>query len=244
MTGIHYTAGKQVETVDTNGQPKICPSVQNYPTRVEFAMGGLLNNQLVICGGATKGNYTSVTNNCQRLSSSGQWSSFGGGMKVARYFGSSATVVIQGEDFLWITGGLDSSEHSLKSTELVSSSGSVTSGTNMPKNRIGHCMIVINNHAMVIGGTPASVGREVLIFARAGRNDFSHEDGPSLVKSRWHHTCSTMVSPAHGGRTVAVVAGGYGDGPDTAEILDYTKPGSTWQLSEYLSFFVNYIFFY
>ena len=49
---------------------------------------------------------------------------------------------------------------------------------------------------------------------------------------------STMVSAVHDGRTVAVVAGAYsGDGEDTAEILDFTMPGSVWELSEYyLSF--------
>ena len=47
---------------------------------------------------------------------------------------------------------------------------------------------------------------------------------------------STMVSAVHDGRTVAVVAGGAG-APETAEILDFTMPGSVWELSEYyLSF--------
>ena len=50
--------------------------------------------------------------------------------------------------------------------------------------------------------------------------------------------CSTMVSAVHDGRTVAVVAGGWngafrGAGEDTAEILDFTMPGSVWELSEY-----------
>ena len=43
-----------------------------------------------------------------------------------------------------------------------------------------------------------------------------------------------MKSPAHEGRTVAVVAGGSGDGPDSAEILDFDISGSAWELSEYL----------
>ena len=68
---------------------------------------------------------------------------------MARWAGASATVEIKGEDFLWITGGWESSGNTLKSTELVSSSGSVTSGTNLPEKRGGHCMVVINNHVMV-----------------------------------------------------------------------------------------------
>ena len=233
VTGYPRKVQSQVEIVDTNGQAKKCTSMQNFPREISYAMGGLLNNQLVICGGTTTGTSSGATYNCQRLGNSGQWSLFGGGLIFARYFGSLATVTIQGEDFLWITAGKDSSQNLLKSTELVSSSGSVTFGTNLPEKRANHCMVVINNHAIIIGGSPSkNVGRSVLIFDRASSNDFSHKNGPSLNKKRYWHACSTMVSPAHGGRTVAVVAGGEGDGPDTAEILDYTMSGSTWQRSE------------
>ena len=62
---------------------------------------------------------------------------------------------------------------------------------------------------------------------------FSHEKGPSMNHKRGDFACSTMVSPAHDGRMVAVVAGGYRGGQDTAEILDFTMPGSVWELSEY-----------
>ena len=240
---ISFDIGKQVEIVDFFGQPKKCKAGRNYPTGLQNAMGGLLNNQLVICGGLRSIGTASVTNQCQRLGNSGQWSLFGGGLKVWRIGASSTTVTIQGEDFLWITGGIDGSllgpgqiqDGRLKSTELVSSSGSVTSGTNLPEVRLNHCMIVINNHVMVIGGyqdwrVTSDFGRSVVIF---DSEDFSHENGPALIKKRHSHACSTMVSPAHGGRMVAVVAGGYEDGSDTAEILDYTMSRSTWQLSEY-----------
>ena len=43
MTGYPRDVGKQVEIVDTNGQPKTCTAVQNYPTEVSSAMGGVLN---------------------------------------------------------------------------------------------------------------------------------------------------------------------------------------------------------
>ena len=119
----------------------------------------------------------------------------------------------------------------MKSTELLSSSGSVIAGRDLPEARRSHCMLAINNHVLVIGGVSSSdIGRSVIIFDSS--NDFSHEEGASMIYKRFDHACSTMVSAAHGGRTVAVVAGG--DGQDTAEILDYTIPGSTWQLSEYL----------
>ena len=232
--------GKQAEILDQTGQPKKCTSVKNFPTDLRHAFGGLLNNQVVICGGLT-GSYT---NKCQRLGNNGQWSPFGAGLQVARFNGGSATVKIQGEDYLWMTGGQVSSDNYLKSTELLSSFGTVTSGKDLPEKSAGHCMVVINNYVMVIGGVPESdVKRsDVIIFDSS--NDFSHEYGPSLITRRGGHACSTMVSPAHGGRTVVVVAGSSsGDGSVTAEILDYTMSGSTWQQSEYLLFiFVNYTF--
>ena len=65
--------------------------------------------------------------------------------------------------------------------------------------------------------------------------------------ARGEFACSTMVSAVHDGRTVAVVAGGTGAGYndlDTAEILDFTMPGSVWELSEYyLSFLPTLICF-
>ena len=53
--------------------------------------------------------------------------------------------------------------------------------------------------------------------------------------ARSNFAYSTMVSAVHDGRTVAVVAGGWTgkNNLDTAEILDFTMPGSVWELSEY-----------
>ena len=60
-----------------------------------------------------------------------------------------------------------------------------------------------------------------------------------MNRARLSFACSTMVSAVHDGRMVAIVAGGYdgNDYLDTAEILDFSMPGSVWELSEYyLSF--------
>ena len=100
-----------------------------------------------------------------------------------------------------------------------------------------HGILVIDKHVMVIGGfTNGQHTDSVLIY---NTDDFTrHEKGPSMNHDRTWFACSSMVSPAHDGRTVAVVAGSItGDGQDIAEILDFTMPGSVWELSEYyLSF--------
>ena len=136
-----------------------------------------------------------------------------------------------------ITGGHGKNDDELKTTELLSSDGTVRAEKDLPQFRRDHCMLAIGNHVMIIGGvTPTGTTNSVLAYD--SQNRFSLKDGPSMMNARAFFACSTMVSPAHQGRTVAVVAGSfYGDpdgddGRDTAEILDFTVPGSSWELSK------------
>ena len=70
-------------------------------------MGGMLKDKVVICGGTTTEDYKDATNKCYQLGDNGQWAPFGAGLKSARWYGAAASVTIQGEEYLWITGGID-----------------------------------------------------------------------------------------------------------------------------------------
>ena len=70
-------------------------------------MGGLLNDKVVICGGTTSGGSSGATNKCYQLGDNGQWAPFGAGLNSARFDGAALSVTIQGEEYLWITGGRD-----------------------------------------------------------------------------------------------------------------------------------------
>ena len=70
-------------------------------------MARLLNDKVVICGGTTSGYAKDGTNKCYQLGDNGQWAPFGAGLKSVRCFGAAASVTIQGEEYLWITGGRD-----------------------------------------------------------------------------------------------------------------------------------------
>ena len=95
-------------------------------------------------------------------------------------------------------------------------------------------MLALGKYVMVIGGVVDGV-RQKSVLVYDTENGFSYKEGPPMNHARSSHSCSTMKSPAHEGRTVAVVAGSYtGDGMDSAEILDFTISGSAWELSEYL----------
>ena len=231
VTGRPLDDGTQLEIVDKSNQPTQCPSIQNFPTTLEKAMSGVLNDHLIICGGSTTKRWKDSTNKCHKLEKNGEWSTLQQGLKEDKYDGAAAAVFINGEEHLWITGGRDADGKPLKTTEILSSTGSISVGNDLPdKGRNAHCMLVFGNQVLVIGGfTGAGQSNSTLIFDT--RDGFSHKVGPSMNDERVNHACSTMVSPAHQGRTVAVVAGSFYGGQDSAEILDFTLPGSSWQLS-------------
>ena len=51
----------------------------------------------------------------------------------------------------------------------------------------------------------------------------------SMVHKRSNHACTIFKSPLHDGRSIAVVAGGWGSGPNKADVLDFTQDGASWQ---------------
>ena len=239
VTGYPRRGQSQVESFNSIEQAKQCNSIEKYPLEISGAQGGVVNDRVVICGGSP-GSSSDAISQCYKLSENGQWSPLGAGLKKSRWLGAAAPVNIKGQEFLWITGGEDSSNNQLKTTVIVSErSGIVSGGEELPEARSYHCMLSLGKHVMVIGGFVDGVWQKsVLVYDT--ENGFSYKVGPPMNNARSIHACSSMKSPAHKGRTVAVVAGGGGDGLDSAEILDFTIPGSAWELSEYLLTFVQF----
>jgi hypothetical protein len=63
----------EVEILNKDGQPKLCPSIQNYPLRLRVAMGGMLKDKVVICGGSTSGDSRDATNKCKSIMTNKKW---------------------------------------------------------------------------------------------------------------------------------------------------------------------------
>ena len=66
----------------------------------------------------------------------------------------------------------------------------------------------------------------------------------SMVYERNFHACTIFKSPLHDGRSIAIVAGGFGLGSNKAEVLDFTQDDASWQESNVnfdsaLSVFLN-----
>ena len=59
---------------------------------------------------------------------------------------------------------------------------------------------------------------------------------PSMVYNRFGAACTVFNSSLHGGRPVLIVVGGefiWNSASKTAEILDYTVAGASWQESNF-----------
>ena len=57
-----------------------------------------------------------------------------------------------------------------------------------------------------------------------------------MVYERFNHACTIFKSPLHDGRSIAIVAGGYGYVSNKAEVLDFTQDGASWQESNIILF--------
>ena len=57
----------------------------------------------------------------------------------------------------------------------------------------------------------------------------------SMFDARSRHACTIFQSELHGGRPVAIVAGGWGSVKNKAEIWDYTQKGTSWVESKIIS---------
>jgi hypothetical protein len=150
-------------------------------------------------------------------------------MKSKRW--AAASVELDGK--LFVTGGHNGQD--LKSTEYISIEGDVAPGPDLPSPRDSHCMIKLpSGNVMVTGGNPSK--KEVLMFDQT-TNTFE-KNSTSLSTERLGHGCAVFLSPHHGGRPVAMAAGG--EYQATAEIWDYTEPNSVWTPGKISRFFFDF----
>ena len=197
------------------------------------AVGAMLGNAPIICGGKEKGYYF---DSCLTFANS-QWSQ-SHSMNEKRYF--PAVVKINSTTF-WILGGkykssLNNSHVFLDSTEFISEGQTNgVPGPKLPYAMSRMCAVKVSEEEIfLIGGWNGSSARnEVWIFNP--QNGFESKPGPSLNLKRYYHSCSTM---RHGGKTVIVVAGGYG--LDSFEIYDPIE--NNWHLGKEITKYFNSIF--
>ena len=192
------------------------PSFGQLPSARSGAVGAMLGNGPIICGGYDG---TARLDTCISYHQDSEWIQSNTMVHKRR----SAAAVKVNSTMFFIMGGSDGSSF-LDSTELViQGQTNGVPGPKLPYKLINMCAVKLSqSEIFVIGGFGGNSDfvhekmNEVWIYDP--QNGFARTQGPSLRTSRSNHACSTM---RHGEKNLIVVAGG-GYLLDSVEIYDPT----------------------
>ena len=211
-TGWPSIDTRQSEVIDLADANRTCQPLPSFSYPVSGATGGLLGNEIVICGGKSN----NVTyDNCQGLGSNSTMK-----MHHSRYLASSVVVACRwwwcggNVEALWITGG--STYESQTTTEFVHSGG-ILGGESLPYAMTQHCVVKLNDSTVLfIGGFNTSSS----YFHTFTENFYGiWSEGPSLSKPRHGHACGIFEQ---GDQTLIYVTGGSTSN-DEKEVLKSTE---------------------
>ena len=195
------------------------PSFGQLPFHRSIAVGAMLGNGPILCGGYNGSD--SVIDNCISYRQDSEWSQ---SQLMAHKREGPAGVKVNTTTF-WILGGYDGFSI-LDSTEFINQGqANGVPGPKLPYELGFMCAVKRSeNEIFVIGGVADSdYTKDVWIYDP--QNGFARTQGPSLTTARYAHSCSTMKD---GKKTLIITAGGYSDSGrlDSVEIYDPTD--NTW----------------
>merc|ERR1711860_317863 len=137
----------------------------------------------------------------------------------------ASAVQINSNQAIIIGGCYDENRNDLKSTELITSTGS-EEGEDFPVTIKYHCSFKINStHALVTGGDQDESRSASTWFVDLTTTTVT--PGPKMTSARVDHACSTLQL---GRKTFGVVAGGreYTNYLDSTEWIDLKEDSPTW----------------
>ena len=125
-----------MQVIQPNGTTTICQaSSHKYPLDIYGASGALVGTTMVICGGYNSDDEITYSA-CYSFSNDNQWRNLTK-MSTPRYRSSAISV----SDGIWVTGGEDSNDKVLDSSEFIVLKGSREDGPALPKPRCGQCVV-------------------------------------------------------------------------------------------------------
>ena len=138
---------RESEVVDIRKDSSYCRSLPDYPIQAQYASGGILNGQPLICGGIVGLKESSdVTNECYVYNATSlTWALFAN-MSHKRYGASGVT--LDSKRFL-IMGG-SSQTNASSTSEYILSDGSVEAGPITPYNLEWHCLVRLDDGRVII----------------------------------------------------------------------------------------------
>ena len=172
----------------------MCNNWPNSPIGVWEAIGGLIADTAIICGGSYIDECYSLTSEKAKLVTH---------MSVGRY---DAASIVHNDNSLWVTGGYNSGAYHA-STEYVTMTGTMP-GPDLPMALDGHAMVAISRVcSMVIGGYTNDLSAYTFFY---DHNEGEWINGPSLMQAKYLHAAGIITDEVTDENFVAVT-GGFGD---------------------------------
>ena len=201
-------------------RPKTQCALPDYPLEVRGAVGFMTALGPAVCGGYKEKRCFVYQQH--------QWMPFPN-LKTSRT-GASAIEVNSHQTL--IIGGYDENWDDLKSTELITSSGSEV-GKDFPVTISYHCTFKINStHGLVTGGIQDVVAGGIQDGSWSASTWFvelttsTFTPGPAMKTKRRWHGCATFHL---GSKTYGIVSGGWNSNYlDSTEIIDLDQSSLTW----------------
>ena len=94
-----YPTTLKSEVIDLTSEDTVCEELGDFPLQIDYAVGALLGDYPVTCGGKTN---PTTSNKCYKLDETKQYTEFAI-MQKPRYNAG----IIPHENKMWITGGRD-----------------------------------------------------------------------------------------------------------------------------------------
>ena len=222
-----------VELVPPFWENFVCEKPMNLPNRLDGAIGGLIGEKPVICGGLKTHNdedygFTqTIESECYQKSND-EWNAHHN-LNCPRWGASSVMV---NKDAMWIFGGNTDTESPeeckdvSKTSEVYKSNngGSFELATNLPESMVYSCAVNIDeNHIFIVNGFDQNYeGFSRAYIVDVSTEPFSFQPLPHLEKVRSQAACGIISYPSteENGNSVAIIVagGGYGNSSKTTEI--------------------------
>ena len=165
----------------------------NVP-RIHRATGGLLQKVPIICGGNNDKSVVVIGQPEMEIK-----------MLEKRIFPASVAL---NQRNLWIVGGYCIKASTESSTEFIELGQPSVKGPDMPFTIHSHSMIQYDEETIYIIGGVQNNSLSNKTWIVDPKNGFQVREGPSLNEERYKHCCVKMTL---NGRTILVVAGGFGN---------------------------------
>jgi len=225
-----YGTTNNVEIIDLENSNKTCLPIQNFPSKVYAAIGGLAFNEYpMICGGDFNVN---INSNCFTLNQS-NWST-APSLAISIAYSSAVTSPFDNFSGLYVPGGRSGIE--IDKTQHFDGKVWTINSPALPIPMWLHCTTKINSKTVILTGG-IDFSRQTYILNTALEEGWTK--GPKMHFGRQVHSCGIIRRNSQSSEYDVIVVGGDNGTPMTSVEILNSKVGD-WRAGPELPYGIMY----